>query len=43
MEAEYRIAVLALLAALTGAVIYEGEKINRHRYQFRFTTCNESR
>ncbi|MGN6479496.1 hypothetical protein [Luteibacter sp.] len=34
MEAAYRIAVLALLAALVGAVVYEGEKINRNQYQF---------
>lgn len=34
MEAAFRIAVLVLLAALVGAVIYEGEKINRNQYQF---------
>jgi hypothetical protein len=34
MEATYRIAVLALLAVLVGAVIYEGEKIDRNQYQF---------
>jgi len=34
MESAYRIAVLMLLAAIVGAVVYEGEKITANQYHF---------